>query len=347
MLFWLALQWHLLASTRSFSVRPVTDEHSIEVRPEPALELTSRIPAWANGKDLLVYLVSRFPYLTAESWRAELAAGRVSIAGKRVATTLLVRRGQVLCWLRQASEPEVDRDYRVVLHHDEFIVVDKPAHLPCHADGAFVRNTLVHLLGQKLGKVHLVHRLDRETSGLLVVARTERARSALDQQFRSGTIQKSYLAVVHGLVDADFIAEGFLGHDLKSAIAVRRSVVAATAPGAKAARTEVVVIQRGSDRTLVRITPRTGRTHQIRVHLAAHGHPILGDKLYGRSDDQYLDFVRHVKAGGTARFAPDGGPNRQLLHASRLVFNHPIDKVTVDCESAVSIYMQSYCPAPL
>lgn len=309
------------------------------------MELRSRIPAWGDGMPLVEFLARRFPYLTAAAWQDEIRQGRISLRGAPPTPTSRVRRGDDLTWLRTTPEPEVDRNLVVVHEEADFVVVDKPAHLPCHADGPFQRNTLVYLLRELLGPVHLVHRLDRETSGLMVAARTERARAALDQQFRQGSVEKHYLAIVRGKVPADFVAEQPIGRDPASAIALRRAAVDRTAADAQPARTEFLVLDRGEDRTLLRCIPKTGRTHQIRVHLMAHGFPILGDKLYGRSDADYLRFVQHVKQGGSARWSPDGGPDRQLLHAASLGFSHPVTQSMVRYQRDMPAAMKLFCPS--
>src|SRR5262249_37983686 len=295
----------LAACARIASTADVVAEPAAESGEDRGPVLTSRTPAWADGMPLADYLARRFPYLDAAAWRREIEDGRVAVNARTGAEVCAVRRGDSVAWRRPQAEPEVATDWRLVHEHAEYIVVDKPAHLPCHGDGAFVRHTLVHLLRQTFGDVFLVHRRDRETSGLVVAARSERARRALDAQFRGGGVDKSYLAVVRGAVAGDFVADGAIGRDRASAIALRRAVVAADADGAMAAATEVTVLAGAPDRSLVRCAPRTGRTHQIRVHLANAGHPVLGDKLYGRSDDEYLAFVRHVKSGGSPRWAPD------------------------------------------
>lgn len=294
---------------------------------------------------LVEFLARRFPYLTAAAWQDEIRQGRISLRSAPPTPTSRVRRGDDLTWLRTTPEPEVDRNLVVVHEEADFVVVDKPAHLPCHADGPFQRNTLVYLLRELLGPVHLVHRLDRETSGLMVAARTERARAALDQQFRQGSVEKHYLAIVRGNVPADFVAEQPIGRDPASAIALRRAAVDRTAADAQPARTEFLVLDRGEDRTLLRCIPKTGRTHQIRVHLMAHGFPILGDKLYGRSDEDYLRFVQRVKKGGSARWSPDGGPDRQLLHAASLSFAHPVTQSNVRYERDMPAAMKLFCPS--
>jgi RluA family pseudouridine synthase len=268
---------------------------------------------------LLDYLARRFRYLDAEHWRREIDAGALKLDGQRVDQETPVHAGQRLAYERRQPEPPVATDVQVVHRERGFVVVAKPAHLPVHGDGTFVRHTLVHQLGRLLQcPVHLVHRLDRETSGLLVVACTAAARQQLETQFRAGGVDKAYLAVVDGPVRGDFVADGPIGRDPGSAITLRRAVV----PDGTPARTEVTVLRSGARHSLVRCVPRTGRTHQIRVHLCAAGHPVAGDKLYGRSDAEYLAFVRHVKAGGSPRAAA-AGPDRQLLHAAELAFRHP------------------------
>jgi 23S rRNA pseudouridine1911/1915/1917 synthase len=290
----------------------------------PSIDLRSRIPRSAHGTPLLEHLLQRFRYHDRDTWLRELAAGRLTVDGSLARPETRLVAGGELCYCKQHHEPRVDTDVQVVHDDADVLVVDKPAHLPVHADGPFVRHTLVHLLRTRLHapQLQLVHRLDRETSGLMVVARRPDARGRLETQFRSGTVAKAYLAVVHGRVAADFAVDAPIGHHATSSIALRRSA-AADARAPQPARTEFTVVHAGADRTLLRAVPRTGRTHQIRVHLEHAGHPLLGDKLYGRSDADYLAFVAHVKAGGDARQVPAGMPDRQLLHAVELGFHHP------------------------
>ena len=290
---------------------------------EDALELRSRIPRGAQGLSLLEYLLQRFRYLDRDAWLLELRAGRLSLDGKVASAEVPVRAGAILSFRKLGREPEVSRDVRIVHASPAYLIVEKPAHLPMHADGPFVRNTLVH--GLRSGshpEALLVHRLDRETSGLCVVARTAAARASLDRQFATGGVGKAYLAVARGDVARDFTVEAPIGHSTRSSIALRRSAEA-DARDPRPARPEFSVLQRGSGLTLLRCVPRTGRTHQIRVHLEFAGHPLLGDKLYGSPDDDYLEFVARVKHGGDAREARPGLPNRQLLHASELSFEDP------------------------
>jgi RluA family pseudouridine synthase len=295
--------------------------------PDPAqLDLASRVPDAAHGTPLIDYLVARFRYHDRGEWLSAVHAGRITVDGRRVPADHLLKARSSLVYHKVHHEPAVPRELRVLYDDDALLVVDKPALLPMHADGPFVRNTLVWLARALPGnaQVQLVHRLDRETSGVVVLARNGAARAALERQFAGGQIEKVYLALVAGVVAADFRSDAPIGHAAGSTIALRRSA-APDARGARPAATDFAVVARGADSTLLRCTPHTGRTHQIRVHLEHAGHPVLGDKLYGRPDADYLAFVARVKAGGDARDTTSGRPSRQLLHAAELALTHPLD----------------------
>src|SRR5262245_46613770 len=292
-------------------------------RPD-SIALRSRVPAHADGTTLLDYLLQRFPYHDRTTWLGEIAAGRLLVDERPGRAEYVLRRGTSVTYLKEHREPIVDDDIRVMHDDGAIVVTEKPAHLPMHADGPFMRNTFIHVLRTKLASpaLQLVHRLDRETSGLCVVPRSRAARIALQDQFRTGTVQKTYVAVVHGRVERDFVCEQPIGLAGSSAVALRRTALP-EAIEPRPACTRFEVLKRGETRTMLRCVPETGRTHQIRVHLEAAGFPLLGDKLYGRSDADYLAFVAHVKAGGDARDVPADQPDRHLLHASELCFDHP------------------------
>ncbi len=296
----------------------------VERPPEADLCLRTRVPAAHAGVLLLDYLCRRFRYHSRDQWRDELDAGRLELDGRRAAGDEVLRASAQLCYRKVHREPPVSRDI-VVLHREPaFLVASKPAHLPMHADGPFVRHTFVHILGERLGlsRLHLLQRLDRETSGLVVVALDDGARQRLGEQWERGLVAKSYLAVVRGRVRESFVCEAPIGRALQSRISLRRAAGAAAAAGQPAA-TAFDVLAATDDASLLRCRPRTGRTHQIRVHLEHAGHGLLGDKLYGRPDADYLAFVQRMKAGGDPRDVPAHEPDRQLLHASELTFADP------------------------
>lgn len=292
--------------------------------PAPDLCLVSRIPRDAAGLTVLAYLTARFRYRTQDQWRAELFAGRIRVDGRPVAGYHTLRAGAELAYLTLHREPYANEAVVLLHHAGGFVVADKPAHLPMHADGPFVRRTFVQIV-RELARdpaLQLVHRLDRETSGLCVAASDQTARSHLQRQFAASTVAKTYLAIVRGELHGSFVIEAPIGRSATSRIALRRSA-AADARDAQPARTAFEVLAVAAGRSLVRCRPTSGRTHQIRVHLEAHGAPLLGDKLYGHPDDHYLAFVERVKRDGDARLVAPGEPDRHLLHASDLAFVAP------------------------
>lgn len=298
--------------------------------PPPGLILQSRTPPAALGMGLAQWLAQRFTYLDEAAWRAEIGAGRVERNGSPATADDVLGAGDAIAY-RPPRAPVREAVEVTVVHDDpDFCVVDKPPHKVVQAAGAFVHNTFVPALAERFalrGEVvtlEPVHRLDRETSGLLLLAKNPDAARLLQQQFERGAVGKEYRAIVHGVVAADAMRiEAPIGRDLGSRVAVRRTVVPAGTPKAQAACTEVMVVQRFAAHTLLRCVPRTGRTHQLRVHLHHIGHPLLGDKLYGRSDADYEAYVQHQKQGGDPAWDQRLGAPRHLLHASRLSLAHP------------------------
>lgn len=285
--------------------------------PDGALE--SRVPDRLAGRSLLDYLCERFPYRDRRGWAAAIENGTITRNGRPSALDDRVATGDAIAFLDPDPEPPVPSDIERVHEDQDLLVIDKPAGLPCHADGAFRRNTLVARLEPAQGpKPRLVHRLDRETSGVIVLAKTRRAAQALTAQFAAGTVEKTYLAAVHGMPSwTETVCEGAIGRRPGSEIAIRRAVLENGAQGAQPARTELRCVRAlDRDLALVEARPRTGRAHQIRVHLEHLGHPIHGDKLYGRSDRDFIAWVHAVKNG-----APPGPPHQ--LHAQALSLDHP------------------------
>jgi 23S rRNA pseudouridine1911/1915/1917 synthase len=207
----------------------------------------------------------------------------------------------------------------IVLEDADLLVVNKPAGLTVHPAPGHPSGTLVNALlsavrdlagiGGEL-RPGIVHRLDKDTSGLLVVAKSDAAHRALAAQFKAHTAQRTYLAVVRGRLRRD---EGTIAAAL-GRHPVRRTRIAVVARGRHAV-THYTVLERFRDATLVACRLETGRTHQIRVHLAHAGHPLLGDPVYGRAR------------------APEIG--RQALHAARLEFTHPRTGRRVTCTAPV------------
>lgn len=206
-----------------------------------------------------------------------------------------------------------------ILHDDaHLLAVNKPPGILVHPTASSTGPSLLGWLrSREAGPLHLVHRLDRDTSGAVVLARTAEAARTLSRAFASGEVAKTYLAVVFGSVGPDAgTIELPLGKASGSAVHVKQGVAAMGRP----ARTDYRVIERLDGFTLLELSPRTGRRHQIRVHLQAIGHPVAGDRLYGARESHH---VRFRASGFDERMRRDVVAERHLLHAASLELPHP------------------------
>ena len=211
----------------------------------------------------------------------------------------------------------------LVYEDDDLLVVNKPAGMVVHPGHGHAQGTLVNALLARYpdlavgdsGRPGIVHRLDKDTSGLIVVAKTESALEHMRRQFKSRQVGKIYLSLVHGRPSApEGIIEAPIGRDPRQR--QRMTVVAAGRP----ARTRYKLLEDLGDYSLLAVSLETGRTHQIRVHLAWLGIPVAGDPVYGPER-------------GARRAKNDMGLERQFLHAWRLSFEHPGDGRTVALEA--------------
>lgn len=277
------------------------------------------VPADCDGKTLLDTLCRVVKNVSRATWESECAGGLVvNLKHEAMAATRLVRAGERYRHLfPHVTEPAVNGAVQI-LHEDEaLIVLNKPAPLPMHAGGRFCRNTLQHILNEVYHpqRPHPAHRLDANTTGLVLVTRTRHFAGHLQPQFARGQVQKTYLVRVQGSprddvfsCDAPITAEsGELG-----------SRAVASADGL-AARTEFRVRQRSTDgTTLLEANPLTGRTNQIRIHLWHLGFPVCGDTAY----------LPEQKLGDTQTLAVSDAP--LCLHAWRIKFVHPLTHQPVE-----------------
>lgn len=270
-----------------------------------------------QGKEetLLAFLERRFRYHSAEEWQALIAKGFVKVNGrKRRPGHVLQSRHKIIYEPPPRPEPPVDGRFRVLYEDAHLLVVSKSGNIPTSPSGKYWHNCLVHQLQRTFANpaLHAVHRLDRETSGINVFAKSKAVAGLLGGHLRDGTVEKEYTAILRGhLPAAEALVSAPLGDDPQSSVHIKQAVRADGRPS----RTRFILRARLPGASLVTLRPYTGRTHQIRVHAAYLGHPVWGDKLYGVPEGDFLGWIDHG-----ARTAE----NRHLLHASALRFAHPV-----------------------
>jgi len=266
------------------------------------------------GVRLDVFLAARVPGLTRSQAGKHVGAGQARVGGAPRKASYKLRPGERVEfeWEDAAAEPIAaaeDIPFAVLYADADVIVVDKPSGLVVHPGAGVRRGTLVNALLARFPELRgvgeadrpgIVHRLDKETSGVMVVARNERALRSLQAQFKNRQVRKAYLALVWGKMPEksgkmDRPIGRHVAHGQRMSVRTRRP---------RSAETHYTVLDEFPETSFLEVRPLTGRTHQIRVHMAAAGHPVVGDAVYGRRKGER-------RAG------------RMFLHANRLSFLHP------------------------
>lgn len=292
-------------------------------------ETMVRVPAAGAGCQLLDFVAARFTYRSRTEWQEEIAAGRFSLASGRLLSpcTTLAAGDQVRYAMPELPEPPVPRCC-TVLHEDaHLLVVDKPAGLPCHPGGRFFRHTLWALLREEFGLPHpsLINRLDRETSGIVLIAKDKRTARHGCQLFARRLVEKRYLVLVEGIFPPGPVcAAGLLSPDPTSRIRKKIRYTPAKEAGPFCpAQQSVTWFQRlrlANGLSLLEARPVTGRCHQIRASLLGLGFPVVGDKLYGVDETFFLRLTRdRLTAADHQRLRL----SRQALHAASFTLPHP------------------------
>lgn len=291
-----------------------------------------------DGARLDHFLTAVLPQHSRSQIQRLIKDGAVRVGGRAVRPSTAVKRGELVAVdipepASTETEPE-DLPVEFVYEDQDLVVVNKPAGMVVHPAAGHAAGTLVNALLHHVKDLSgiggerrpgIVHRLDRGTSGLMVVAKNDFAHEALASQFRDREIEKEYVTLVWGVVHAGRRIDAAIGRD-----PVHRTKMSVRATRSREAATRVTGAEHLRDVSLLHVVIATGRTHQIRVHLSAIGHPVVADPVYGGARRHLPPYLRPI-----ARL------ERPFLHAARLAFKHPRDDRLLVFESPLPGDLQS------
>ncbi len=275
-------------------------------------ESNQSLSADVGGQRLDVFLAAALPELSRSGWKGLILDRRVTVNDSVCKPNYKLRAGDVVEWAipeAAPSEPQPEEIPLDILFEDaEALVLSKPPGLVVHPAVGNESGTLLNALlfhdpvFQSLERAGIVHRLDKDTSGVMVVAKTEKAMAELKRQFKARETEKEYLALLWGSPPPSGRIETLIGRHSK-----HRKKMAVLKEGGREAISNFQTLERFAGTSLVQVGIETGRTHQIRVHMAHLGHPVVGDSVYGRARKNKLPLE----------------VQRQMLHAAKLEFTHP------------------------
>lgn len=296
--------------------------------------------------DLLLH--RKYPMVGRAIWQLRIKNGDVLLNDR---ITRPSRRGQYgdvieIRYFRK-KEPEVNRNYKIIYEDDAIIVVDKPPNLPIHPSGIYFQNTLYMLIMDRYGDdftAHFINRIDRETSGLLLMAGSPENAAYLQKVFRTDLVRKEYLVIVEGRFENELDTIGWITSDRTSEVNKKRAYIPDPSvdpeknpvhpddPQAQSCRTEFIPerYDPGENISLIRCRIHTGRMHQIRATLQSLGYPVVGDRLYGIDDRLYLKMIRDEETQEDLRRLRI---SRTALHSHTLSIPHPVTKRSVSFTS--------------
>ena len=303
--------------------------------------MSATIAADMDGWRLDRALAALVPTLSRERIKALISTGQVMLGGT-IARDPSAKARTGAAYTITIPEPTPataeaqDIPLNIVFEDEHLLVLDKAAGLVVHPaagnlDGTLVNALLHHCAGRLSGiggvaRPGIVHRIDKDTSGLMIVAKTDPAHEGLAKQFAAHTIERRYMAIVNGLPNpVNGTVDAALGRSPQN----RKKVAIVDADRGKRAVTHYRLIQPLKDAALVECQLETGRTHQVRVHMASIGHPLLGDPVYGRNRPEHRDVLQRLDF------------KRQALHAAHLGFIHPVTSATMSFESKLPHDMQA------
>lgn len=318
--------------------------------PEGSIRRALRVPAEADGQRLDVFVQAQLRRTSRTRAQRIVEKSAFDLQGKRLRSSDRVREGAIILLWREPFEPDEEQPPLPILYEDpHLLVVDKPALVAVHPTARYHKHTVIaRLRAERPGEfLTLVHRLDRETSGILLVARTPEADRAFKRLLEDRTLgrgrpqpfEKTYLAITRGAPSTDRV-ELPLMLDEENSLRVKMRIAP---PGeGLESMTGVTVVGTAADYALVRCALHTGRQHQIRVHLAAIGCPVVGDKLYG-PDERLL--ARAADGQLSAEDLRLLELPRHALHAHRYAFEHPVTLAPLELTSPLPTDLAAFWAA--
>lgn len=301
----------------------------------------------AEGLTLANYLAGRFTYRSLQEWEERIVKGELTVNGSRVDGSYILKLHDVIEYRPgDIEEPPAELDYKIVFEDDTLLIINKPGNLCVHPSGPYFKHTLWYLLKERFGDIHLVNRLDRETSGLLIAAKAPQTAAKLAKM--QNEIRKIYMVMVHGELPEHISAKGFLFDDMTSDVRKKRKFAPGERPPAGALKiesswTEITCLEQQQGFSLAAAELKTGRMHQIRATMYSCGFPVTGDKLYGLDERLFLKLRTDslTEEDQKLLLLPC-----QALHSALISFNHPVtDEKLLFTSSLPELWRRSPLPA--
>lgn len=303
--------------------------------------ISSKVPANFHGFTLLEYLSQRFSYLTKDEWQQRITEQKITCNKHPVECSTLINKGDLITYdMPSFKEPPANFNYSIIYEDQWLLGINKPPNLLVHHSGKSFTSNLIYQLRYKhhpqYPNVDIINRLDRETSGVVLVARNKTTLREMNKMLAQGNITKEYTALVHGIPKSP---KGTItlpiGKEQATKISFRHCVYGTKA---KSATTHYQIIQIiNQELTLLHLRPITGRTHQIRVHCKAIGHSIVGDKLYNMNDDEFIHWQKTGIINQEKVIF-----SRQALHCHGCTFLHPHLKQIISIQAPLAHDIASF-----
>lgn len=313
-------------------------KREIKNLPRDFKPLGRRVDDTFRGQRIDSYLAAQYPFLSRSGWKKRLANGELRLLRELVSASYRLKGGEQFYFFHpQSVEPEVDKGIQILYQKAGVLVAYKPAGLPMHENGPYRKNTFAYVLTERTGaQWAAIHRLDLETSGVVICGENTEIRGKLTRALLGGGVEKEYHAITRGTAkEARWRVDAPIGNLEESIIRIKKWVV----PNGVRSVTDFELIECKHGHSYIRAYPRTGRTNQIRIHAAYSGLPLVGDRLF--HDDETI-FTEHLDYGLTERVLNAVEARRCFLHAYAVRFSHPQNGERVEVEFDLPDDMRSF-----